>query len=292
MIIQHVYLMHVHLKFNYKMILSSYFALYLYEQKDNQLNILRPLYDFESPYLSLKQMKKEHKQACIVLKKSYWDSSIDLQLMEDRRARNLLFIQAQYEIEQSQHLYPSDIYQQLEVLHDNKSLKEYLLLARTSKYYGYIILQQCSMLYPINDTTNQKLSQCLLAIGNNEMMCCLISDKTKETIFKVTRIRCWKVISTKQERHISLEYLLKKDTLQWIVIHTEQAPLISICLQSMVDEILSKKTSTNNNPTTTTTTAEQTSSKATNGLTTRTEADLERLNNNDIFDRGGGDDDL
>jgi sorting nexin-17 len=269
----------------------SYFALYLYEQKDNQLNILRPLYDFESPYISLKQIKKVHEQACIVLKKSYWDSDIDLKLIDDRRARNLLFIQAQYEIEQSQHLYPSDIYRQLEILHDNKSFKEYLLLARTSKYYGYIILQQCSMLYPINDTTNQKLSQCLLMMGNNEMMCCLISDKTKETTFKVTRIRCWKVNWTKQDRHISIEYLLKKDTLQWIVIHTEQAPLISICLQSMVDEILSKKTSTNNNPTTTATTG-QTSSKANNGLTTRTEADLERLNNNDIFDRGGGDDDL
>ena len=40
----------------------SYFALYLYEQKDNQLNILRPLYDFESPYISLKQTKKIHEQ--------------------------------------------------------------------------------------------------------------------------------------------------------------------------------------------------------------------------------------
>ncbi|CAF4450900.1 unnamed protein product, partial [Adineta steineri] len=42
----------------------TYFSLYLYEQKDNQLNIIRPLYEFESPYLSLKQLKKTYQQSC------------------------------------------------------------------------------------------------------------------------------------------------------------------------------------------------------------------------------------
>jgi sorting nexin-17 len=272
----------------------TYFALYLYEQKDDQLNILRPLYDFESPYLSLKEIKKVHEQACIVLKKSYWDSSIDLQLIDDRRTRNLLFIQAQYEIEQSRDLYPSDIYRQLDILQENKSLKDYLLLARTSKFYGYIILQQCSILYPINDPIKQKLCQCLLTIGNNELICYIASDKNKEISFKVTRIRCWKVDWTKKDTNISLEYLIKKDTLEWFVIHTEQAALISTCLQGMVDEILAKRTDASNPTSNTiaTTTTTPSSSKVANGLQTRTEADLERMSNNDIFDRGGGDDDL
>ena len=63
----------------------------------------------------------------------------------------------------------------------------------------------------------------------------------RDMSFKVTRIRCWKVNWSKQEMNISFEYLIKKDTLQWIIIHTEQAALVSTCLQSMVDEILAKK---------------------------------------------------
>lgn len=273
----------------------SYFALYLYLQKDDQLDIFRPLYDFESPYISLEQLKKFHENPCIILKKSYWDLNFDLQLINDRRARNLLFVQAQYEIEQSQDLYTNDIFQQLEILRENNSYKDYLLLARTSKFYGHIFLRQCSILYPLTDVTKQKDCPCLLAIGNNEIICCINSDdkkKTKEISFKVTRIRCWKVNRTKQETSILIEYLIKKDNLEWITIHTEQASLVSTCLQSMVDEILTKKTGATTpavlvpvTPTATTTVAEQSSSKMSNGLATRTKSDLEKFNNNNIFDR-------
>ena len=281
------------LKIQLKKDFLSYFALYLYEQKDDQLNLLRPLYDFESPYLSLKQIKQVHQQTCIVLKKSYWDSSFDSELMEDRRARNLLFVQAQYEIEQSQALSPSDIYQQLETLRESNSFKDYISLARTSKLYGYIILKQCSILHPINDKAKQKLCQCFLIIGNNEIICYIHSDKNKEISFKVSRIRCWKVNWTKQDMSISLEYLLRKETLEWIKIHTEQAALVSTCLQSIVDEIIAKKADDNSPPATTAAaTTVKPSSKAANGLKTRTESASERLNNNDIFDKGNGDDDL
>jgi sorting nexin-17 len=273
----------------------SYFALYLYLQNDNQLNILRSLYDFESPYISLEQTKKVHQHCCIVFKKSYWDLNFDLQLINDRRARNLLFVQAQYEIEQSQHLYSSDIYQQLEVLHGNNSYKDYLLLARTSKFYGHIFIRQCSILYPIDDKIKQKIYQCLLAIGNDEIICCVnMGDKKKmkEILFKVIRIRCWKVNRTKEETNISIEYLIKKDCLEWITIHTEQAPLVSTCLQSMVDEILTKKSGANSPPVSIPATTEQPPMKLSNGLATRTQSDLKRLNNNGIFDQGDGDDDL
>lgn len=281
---------------------SSLFSLYFYEQSDNNLKLFRPIYDFESPYLSLKQIKKSYENSCIVLKKSYWDSESDLKLIDDRRARNLLFIQAQYEIEQSQDLYSSDIYQQLEVLFENKSFKDYVLLARTSKFYGHIVIRDCSMLYPINDTTQQKLTKCVIAMGYNEIICCFNSNERKkdqELIIKVTRIRCWKVHETKQETNISLEYLIKKDDLQWITIHSDQASLISTLLQSIVDEILAKRVGTSSSttglssaPQPSSLANEKASSKASNGLATRTESDLERLNNNDIFDRGGGDDDL
>ena len=177
------------------------------------MNIIRHIYDFESPYLSLKQIRKVHEHACIVLKKSYWNSDFDLQFMDDRRARNLLFVQAQYEIEQSKNLFASDIHQQLEILRENNSFKDYLLLACTLKFYGYIILKECSMRYPVDDTSKQKLCKCFVAIGNKEIVCCINSGQNsemKEISLKVTRIRCWKLNCTKQEMSIELEYLIKK----------------------------------------------------------------------------------
>jgi hypothetical protein len=108
----------------------------------------------------------------------------------------------------------------------------------------------------------------------------------KEISFKVTRIRCWKVNRTKEGTNLAIEYLMKKDTLEWFTIHTEQAALVSTCLQSMVDEILAKRTDT-------TKTTEETPLKVSNGhgLVTRRESELERLNNI-VFDRGEDDDDL
>lgn len=40
---------------------------------------------------------------------------------------------------------------------------------------------------------------------------------------------------------LSFEYLMAKDKLQWISIFSDQAILLSVCLQSMVDELLLKK---------------------------------------------------
>ena len=275
----------------------SYFALFFFTQNDkNQMNILRPLYDFESPYLSFEQNKKAYEQIHIVLKRSYWDSEIDLQMIEDRRARNLLFVQAQYEIEQSEPLCPNELYQQLETLKNNNSLKDYILLARTTKFYGHIFLPNCAILYPIDDKTTQKLCQCILAIGNNEIICCIQIDekkkkKIKDITFKVTRIRCWKITRTKQESFIAIEYLIDKDRLDWITIHTQQSPLINTCLQNIVDEIIAKRMSSATPLTQETTTNESTKSKGADGLAKRTNSQAERIENN-LFEGALGDDDL
>jgi sorting nexin-17 len=41
---------------------------------------------------------------------------------------------------------------------------------------------------------------------------------------------------------LSFEYLMSRNKLQWITIASEQAILMSVCLQAMVDELLLKKT--------------------------------------------------
>lgn len=40
---------------------------------------------------------------------------------------------------------------------------------------------------------------------------------------------------------LSFEYLMAKNTLQWIAISSEHAILMSACLQSIVDELLNQK---------------------------------------------------
>lgn len=40
---------------------------------------------------------------------------------------------------------------------------------------------------------------------------------------------------------LSFEYLMAKNTLKWISITSEHAMLMSVCLQSIVDELLNQK---------------------------------------------------
>ncbi|UJR26898.1 hypothetical protein I4U23_008208 [Adineta vaga] len=269
----------------------SYFALFLYKFHDNQLNLIRPLFSFESPYISLKQAQKLNETSCLVLKKSYWDVTYDLKLLDNPCTQNLLFLQCQYDIQQSEEFDSDDIHKQLNILRDNKQFKDYILLARTSTFSGYLFLRQCT----IHDVTNENMSPCLLAIGNNELICYYLNEEKKNSFlkeinFKVTRIRCWKVNWTKSDLNITFEYLVRKNTLQWVTIHTVQAALVSTCLQSMVDEILMKRI--DSSELIVHETMKNDRSKTNGSLATRTKSDLERLNNNELFDKGGDDDDL
>ena len=70
----------------------------------------------------------------------------------------------------------------------------------------------------------------------------------KEGIFQVTRMRCWRITAiggadsgsaassssqpdSDKKMELAIEYLIAKDTLKWITIITDQAILISMCLQ-------------------------------------------------------------
>lgn len=271
---------------------QTYFSLFFFDKQDQQLNLIRPLFSFESPYFSLLQTQKLYPNSCLIFKKSYWDINYDLKLIDNQRTRRLLSIQTEFDIEQSK-IYSScsnEFLEQLKFYQEGNSFKEYILHAQTLKFYGYDLLENCS----ITINQNDKISSCLLAIGNYELNCYIIdSDRTiaKEFSFKVTRIRCWKVNWTKDDLNLAFEYLVRKDTLQWILIHSQQAPLISTCLQLMIDEILAKRTGFQH-PVSMIVDIENQRTNISNGLIIRTQADLDRLNNNKIFDQGEGDDDL
>lgn len=55
-------------------------------------------------------------------------------------------------------------------------------------------------------------------------------------------------MSTTSNLELSFEYLMSKDNLQWITISSEQAILMSVCLQSMVDQLLVKRNNVQTKP--------------------------------------------
>nr|XP_006006452.1 PREDICTED: sorting nexin-17 [Latimeria chalumnae] len=229
----------------------GYFSLFLIRDgKDGVFSFVRKLQEFELPYVSITSLRNSDYQ--IVLRKSYWDSAYDSDVMENRVGLNLLFAQTVSDIERGWILVNKEQHRQLKSLQEKASKKEFIRLAQTLKYYGYLKFDPCITDFP------EKGCHVIVSAGNNELnfQVKLANDQIKEGSFKVTRMRCWRVTSSvpmtngtatsspgKSEIKLELafEYLISKDRLQWITITSPQAIMMSICLQSMVDELMVKK---------------------------------------------------
>ncbi|GFG30468.1 hypothetical protein Cfor_09310 [Coptotermes formosanus] len=232
-----------------------YFSLFLIKrEEDGDITISKKLQDFESPYISQKSIQGVHR---VVLRKSYWDPGYDLELMSNQVALNLLYVQTVADVERGWVLSSKEMKQQLASLQARGAKKEYLDLARTLKYYGFLQFRPCICDYPLPG------SQVLVSIGNRELnlrVKLAEGQDMREGSFKVTRMRCWRITTLhnngetstrgsssnanpeQAQLELSFEYLMSKDKLQWITVASEQAILMSVCLQAMVDELLLKKT--------------------------------------------------
>lgn len=232
-----------------------YFSLFLIKrEEDGDITVSRKLQDFESPYISQKSIQGVHR---VVLRKSYWDPGYDLELMSNQVALNLLYVQTVADVERGWVVSSKDVKQQLASLQARGAKKEYLDVARTLKFYGFLQFRPCLCDYP------HPGCQVLVSIGNRELnlrVRMAEGQNMREGSFKVTRMRCWRITTLhnnaetnsggsssntnpgQSQLELSFEYLMSKDKLQWITIASEQAILMSVCLQSMVDELLLKKT--------------------------------------------------
>uniref|UniRef100_A0A8B9BTC8 Sorting nexin-17 n=1 Tax=Anser brachyrhynchus TaxID=132585 RepID=A0A8B9BTC8_9AVES len=231
--------------------LVGYFSLFLVrETKDGAFSFVRKLQEFELPYVSVTSL--HNSEFRIILRKSYWDSSYDDDVMEHRVGLNLLYAQTVSDIEHGWILVNKEQHRQLKSLQEKVSKKEFIRLAQTLKYYGYLKFDPCVTDFP------EKGCHVVVSAGNNELnfQVRLPNEQIKEGSFKVTRMRCWRVTSSvpmsngpsgsspgKSEVKLELafEYLMSKDRLQWVTITSPQAIMLSICLQSMVDELMVKK---------------------------------------------------
>lgn len=229
-----------------------YFALFLVKKIGTDITIKKRLENFEAPYLSQVVAGPNH---CVVIRKSYWDSGFDEDLLEDSVSLNLVYVQALSDLERGWIQAGKQTHRQLSTLQAKGSKKEYLHLARTLKYYGYIQFAPCVCDYPHPNT------RALISAGGRELNFRLggPQGETKEVSFRVTRIRCWRIITSVGDQadgdqpntkrtsegrirlELSFEYLVSKSMLQWVTVVSEQAILLSMCLQGMVGELLLKK---------------------------------------------------
>ncbi|KAK0087663.1 hypothetical protein PV325_000470 [Microctonus aethiopoides] len=225
----------------------SYFSLFIIIEGENKnINILRRLQDFESPLLT--QSNIDYVGIKVVIGKNYWNIDNDFNLMENSIALNLLYIQAIAELNSGWIIVPKKLQSQINDAQEHDDKCKYLKLIHPLKFYGYVQFATCFCDYPKIGT------KVLVAIGRNELSLRIISnnDEQHEAVFKVTRMRCWRITTmhnytdkkdnniTECSLELSFEYLVAKKQLQWITISSEQAILMSVCLQSMIDELLLK----------------------------------------------------
>lgn len=115
-----------------------------------------------------------------------------MELMSDPVALNLLYVQTVSDIERGWIFCSRETKTQLANLQVLLAKREYIELARTQKYYGFIQFAQCYCDYPRSGT------KVLIAIGDQELNVRIVGPGPllKEGSFKVTRMRCWRITAT------------------------------------------------------------------------------------------------
>lgn len=112
--------------------------------------------------------------------------------MTDPVALNLLYIQIVNNVENGWITCTRDVKMQLSKFHSRLAKRDYIELARTLKYYGFMQFLPCYCDFPKPQT------KVLIAIGDQELNMRLIGPGqfVKEGVFKVTRMRCWRITAT------------------------------------------------------------------------------------------------
>lgn len=220
-----------------------FFALFLLRRNaDGSLTLVRKLMDFESPYISLRTSS----DCEIVIRKNYWDESFDLDLMHESNhiAMNLLYIQAISDVERNWIATNAEIRQKLNLLQSVGNRQDYMQVVRSLPYYGCLLFSNVNCDFPELKTNAS------IIIGNSELIIKtnIGINQFQETKFRVTRMRSWRITTIHNEAaverririnenhksytfELSFEYLMAKNSLRWIKLVTEQAMLISVCLQ-------------------------------------------------------------
>ncbi|OWR50289.1 putative sorting nexin [Danaus plexippus plexippus] len=236
--------------------LTKYFSLYLFNwscAKDRQ-PCIKKLEEYESPYISQKYVRPEDK---IVLRKSYWDPCYDLDLMIDRVSLDLLYLQLIEELDLGWMVADQGTREILSDHEAKKQKREYIEMARTLRHYGSVPAGE-AITEAINVGDSNGSIRVRVSLASKELTLTSL-DTRHEQRYKVTRMRCWRITTLhtmeRQQTNghdslmdepsknfeLSFEYLISKDNLVWVTLRTEHAIFISVCLQSIVEELMRQK---------------------------------------------------
>eukprot|EP00038_Savillea_parva_P013364 m.8091 g.8091 ORF g.8091 m.8091 type:complete len:501 (+) comp2501_c0_seq2:71-1573(+) len=241
--------------------LTYYFGLFLVKEDGKRFSIIRPLQDFESPHISLGRYcqtsgadgETANSDYKIQLRKAFWDTSLDKDFLGDAVATNLVYIQAVEDV-RLKHLDMTDAHrEQLAQFRENGDKASFVKLCGEIPGYCFYRWKHCLIDYPEKDT------KVTASIGPYELR---VRDETtgKDTSYSVTRMRCWKISSdspstiedenggddmnaddaAESKLTLSFDYLFAKNRLQWVTIRSKHAIVLSMLLQSVVDELVRK----------------------------------------------------
>ncbi|KRX24929.1 Sorting nexin-17, partial [Trichinella nelsoni] len=233
--------------------LTRHFGLFIVTKSEVfPYKIIRWLENFECPLLSLFYVAKLGIKAKIILKKKYFDNSIEISLMKKEQALRILYSQAVFDVKyflSSQGCLAFASRKCRWQLIDEKyfislmknadavnNQDEYLRCCQEQPWYGFVFFEQCLCSYPKLNTVAH------VAVGNRRLLI-LHEGEIKEITFRVTRIRSWRlsILSIHGSQDLSFEYLFSNNHLEWITLRSSQSVLISRCLQSMIEEIVNSQ---------------------------------------------------
>eukprot|EP00040_Diaphanoeca_grandis_P039945 m.260680 g.260680 ORF g.260680 m.260680 type:complete len:490 (+) comp40436_c0_seq1:265-1734(+) len=224
-----------------------YFGLYLVREDGKRFSIVRPLQDFECPYISLERVNNpEYK---IQLRKGYWDPSLDCKLFEEDVALNLVYIQAVEDVKLKHMDLTEENKTTLGELKDSGDKQAFVEYCNNLPGYCFYRWKDVSCDYPKQD------DETTVSIGAYELR---IRSNGKDAVYPVTRMRCWKIASDKPSSKtdevlpydeagkespltLAFDYLVAKDDLKWVTLRSSNAIVISMILQLVVDELVRKK---------------------------------------------------
>ncbi|OQV16162.1 Sorting nexin-17 [Hypsibius exemplaris] len=262
--------------------LVNFFALFVAVEENGRCTLFKKLAPFEVPFAVVKTNAEEPTPVGgiigrstkgsvesatkgimassgglrIVIRKNYWDSSYDSEILEShsRVGTNLLFVEAVDAINRGWTHPTVDQKRHLESLQQKGSRKEFVQVAQSVKGYGSLHFTSGATIdYPSSYTATAPY------LSGKDLICPLKVDGQvkQEAVFRVIRMRCWRLCSSSSSETIKIghsadhphghkmsimfEYLLGRDRLQWITIHSDEAIWISSCLQSMVEELMLQK---------------------------------------------------
>lgn len=162
----------------------------------------------------------------ILLRKSYWDPLYDTYLLDDQQALNLLFIQTVYDIKHSLMFVSRETYHKLETLLASDSKMEYILLARTLKYYNYVHFEPCFSDYP------KPRTKVMISIGSKELnMRVLKSPKSISSSLSPTSTDNTRVASTVNQAQ---QKQVAGSSLKTTPPSTPQSEQVLYCTSSLV----------------------------------------------------------